>query len=59
MKSKLSRPDLVFRLKLAILLLEIAAPLVLYYALQSGHNWFAMVCLAIIVLGLVGVIVIQ
>jgi hypothetical protein len=58
-KSKLSHPDLVFRTKLAILLLEIVAPFVLYFALQSGYNWLAMLCLAVIVLGLIGVILIQ
>ena len=59
MKPKLSHADLVYRIRLSVLLLEIALPFVLYYALQSGHNWLAMLCLAVIVLGLIGVIIIQ
>jgi hypothetical protein len=58
-RSKLSHADLAFRTKLAILLLEIVAPFVLYFALQSGYNWLAMVCLAMIVLGLIGVFLIH
>ncbi len=59
MKSSPSHANMVFRIKAVILLLEIMLPFGLYYALQSGHNWLAMVCLAVIVLGLVGVILIQ
>lgn len=44
---------------MVILLLEILTPLVLYFAIQSGYNWLAMLCLAVIVLGLIGVILIQ
>lgn len=59
MKPSLIHPDLVFRVKLIILLLEIVTPFVLYFALQSGYSWLAMLCLAVLVLGLVGVILIR
>lgn len=59
MKPKFSHADMVFRVRLAILLLEIALPFLLYFALQSGYSWLAMVCLAGIVMGLIGVILIQ
>ena len=59
MKPKLNHAELVYRIRLSVLLLEITLPFVLYYALQSGYNWLAMLCLAVIVLGLIGVIIIQ
>ena len=59
MNTRHSPADIVFKIKAVILLLEIALPFGLYYALQSGHNWLAMVCLALIVMGLVGVIILQ
>ncbi len=59
MRPKSSGTNQAFRVRLAILLLEIALPFGLYYALQSDYNWLAMVCLAGIVLGIIGVILIQ
>lgn len=59
MKPKIDRAELIFRIKLAILAVEILLPFILYYGLQSGQNLLAMLCLAMIMFGLIGVVFIK
>lgn len=59
MKPKIDHAELIFRIKLVILAFEILLPFILYYGLQSGQNSLAMLCLALIMLGLIGVVFIK